>query len=172
MCDGPSADDTCRTLVESRGHFTAKNLPVGNETRRWYGTYRECLIGESEQQYPCASVTCRLCSIIRTDFDLSAQGKKLPIGAFGRAIYTSSSTNTADEFSANRVLNSTTKAMILADIVVGKPKIVHVDRPLMREAPRGYDSVMAKKGFFLAHDDIMIYSNDAIRPAYLVMYDV
>ena len=31
---------------------------------------------------------------------------------------------------------------------------------------------MAKKGFFLAHDDIMVYTNDAVRPAYLVMYDI
>ncbi|KAL1724555.1 hypothetical protein EV715DRAFT_189205, partial [Schizophyllum commune] len=160
------------TLVESRNHFEAQNLPAGNETRRWYGTYRECLIGESEQSYPCASLTCRLCSIIRTDFDLKAHGKKLPIGAFGRAIYTSSSTYTADEFSSNRVQNSTAKAMILADVIVGKPKIVHVDRPFKKTAPQGYDSVMAKKSFFLAHDDIMVYTNDAVRPAYLVMYDL
>ena len=31
--------------------------------------------------------------------------------------------------------------MILADVIVGKPKIVHVDRPFKKTAPQGYDSV-------------------------------
>jgi len=47
------------------------------------------------------------------------------------------------------------------------------DSTKLTAAPAGYDSVLAEvvNGGSLNYDELICYTNDAIRPSYLVMYD-
>jgi len=61
--------------------------------------------------------------------------------------------------------------MLLNKVVVGKGyKILH-DNPSMSAPPVGYDSVLAEVGGSLNYDELIVYTNDAVRPSYLVMYE-
>ena len=82
------------------------------------------------------------------------------------------------------------KAILLNKVVVGKGyKILH-DNPSMSAPPSGYDSVsraapllitrrlnyrlhqvLAEVGGSLNYDELIVYTNDAVRPSYVVMYE-
>ena len=60
---------------------------------------------------------------------------------------------------------------MLNKVVVGKGyKMMH-DNPTMVAPPSGFDSVLAEVGGSLNYDELVVYTNDAIRPSFLVMYD-
>ena len=100
-----------RTAVETRGQFVSQGRSPGNENRRWHGTRRECRLGDRGQTQLCSSLTCSLCCIVRTSYDLNLFGKKtgwgrydvsinlnhiwlsILCGRFGRGIYTSSTSS-------------------------------------------------------------------------------
>lgn len=93
----------------------------------------------------------------------------------------------SDRYSHNDC-NSNWKAMLLNRVVVGRGYKMTVDNTTMTEPPAGYDSVsvvapksfcevlmknqvLAEVGARLNYDELVVYTNDAIRPSYLVMYD-
>ncbi len=57
--------------VESRGQFTKQGKLPGNERDGWHGTRRECQLGNEGKTRFCTSITCSLCGIIKTSFDLA-----------------------------------------------------------------------------------------------------
>jgi hypothetical protein len=159
-----------RDSVEARGNFTAVNRPPGNENRRWHGTRRKCTLGDKGCTTLCPDPQCSLCCIVRTSFDLAQFGKKTSWGRFGPGIYTSSTSSKANDYSSTDS-SSPWNAMLLNKVVVGKGyKILH-DNPSLAAPPPGYDSVLAEVGGSLNYDELVVYSNDAVRPSYLVMYE-
>ena len=80
--------------------------------------------------------------------------------------------------------------MLLNKVIVGKGyKMLH-DSPSMTAPPSGYDSVsraphlfdhsetnhrvhkvLAEVGGSLNYDELIVYTNDAVRPSYVVMYE-
>lgn len=161
-----------REEVEGRGHFTAQNLTKGNEHRRWHGTKRQCRLGDEGQTSLCDAPTCALCSIIRTSFDLRFFKGNTGWGRFGKGLYTSSTSSKSNDYSANLgETQSTCKAVLLTKVVVGKGfKVLHNNTKLT-EPPPGYDSLIAEVGGDLNYDELVVYRNEAIKPAYLVVYD-
>ncbi|KAE9394007.1 ADP-ribosylation [Gymnopus androsaceus JB14] len=117
----------------------------------------------------CDSETCSLCSIIRTSFDLSHFGMNW--GRFGRGIYTTSTSSKANDYSRN-LQTSWLKAMLLNNVVVGKGYKKFYNDEDLTEPPSGYDSVIGEPSLAgdLNYDELVVYTNDAIRPSFLVMY--
>ncbi|KXN81923.1 hypothetical protein AN958_03408, partial [Leucoagaricus sp. SymC.cos] len=165
-----AAYEAYKINVESRGQFVSQGRSAGNENRRWHGTRRECHLGDKGHTRLCSSTTCSLCCIIRTSYDLKLFGKKTGWGRFGRGIYTSSTSSKSNDYSQNDC-KSKLKAIILNKVVVGKGyKLTH-DLTTLTSPPQGYNSVLAEKGGSLNYDELVVYTNDAIRPSFLVMYE-
>lgn len=161
-----------RAAVEGRGNFVAAGRSAGNENRRWHGTTRECNLGDNGNVTLCSSQTCSLCCILRTSYNLNLFGKKTGWGRFGHGIYTSSTSSKSNDYSTN-VNPSKLKAILLNKVVVGKGYKMTQDNTSLTAPPTGYDSVLAEvvNGGSLNYDELVCYTNDAIRPSYMVMYD-
>lgn len=161
-----------RAQVEARGNFLAAGRSSGNENRRWHGTTRECLLGDNGNSNLCSSQSCSLCGIIRTSYSLSLFGKKTGWGRFGAGIYTSSTSSKSNDYSHN-TKPSNLKAILLNKVVVGKGYKMTQDNTNMTAPPPGHDSVLAEValGGSLNYDELVCYTEHAIRPSYLVMYD-
>jgi len=158
-----------RTSVEAQGQFVAINKTAGNENRRWHGTRRECLVGDAGQTSLCATTSCSLCNILRTSYDLSLFGKKTGWGRFGSGIYTSATSSKSDDYITTRA-SSQWKAMLLNKVVVGNGYKLTQDNSSLTAPPQGYHSVLGETGGSLNHDELIVYTNDAIRASFLVMY--
>ncbi|KAF8910517.1 hypothetical protein CPB84DRAFT_1812677 [Gymnopilus junonius] len=159
-----------KTAVEARGQFVASGRSEGNENRRWHGTRRICNLGDKGHTQFCSSTSCSLCNIVRTSYDISLWGKKTGWGRFGKGIYTSSTSSKSNDYSHNDC-KSSLKAILLNKVVVGKGCKLLQDNTSLTAPPAGYDSVLAEKGGSLNYDELVVYSNDAIRPSFLVMYE-
>ncbi|KAF7357346.1 PARP catalytic domain-containing protein [Mycena sanguinolenta] len=156
--------------VENAGHFVASGRSPGNENRRWHGTQRECNLGDKGNAQFCASTNCSLCCIIQSSFDISLSGAKTGWGRFGKGIYTSSTSSKSDDYSYNDC-SSLFKAILLNKVIVGEGcKLTH-DSPLLTAPPAGYDSVLGEKGGSLNYDELVVYTNAAIQPSFLVIYE-
>jgi len=164
--------DAYRASVEARGKFAAAGRSPGNENRRWHGTTRECLLGENGNAALCSSTSCSLCGIIRTSYSLNLVGKKTGWGRFGAGVYTSSTSSKSNDYSSN-VKPSKQKAILLNKVVVGKGYKMTQDNTKLTAAPPGYDSVLAEVslGGSLNYDELICYTEDAVRPSYLLIYD-
>ncbi|KAH7884349.1 ADP-ribosylation [Phlebopus sp. FC_14] len=184
--------DAYRASVEAQGKFVAAGRSAGNENRRWHGTTRECLLGDSGNASLCSSTTCSLCGILRTSYSLNLFGRKTgwgrqvsrfcgnyvliitddPMSRFGAGIYTSSTSSKSNDYSTN-VKPSNLKAILLNKVVVGKGYKMMQDNTSLTAPPPGYDSVLAEVavGGSLNYDELICYSENAIRPSYLLMYD-
>ncbi|KAF7341446.1 PARP catalytic domain-containing protein [Mycena venus] len=155
-----------QTMVENAGHFIASGRSPGNENRRWHGTRRECNLGDNGHTQFCASTKCSLCCIIKSSFDINHGGA----GMFGKGIYTSSTSSKSDDYAHNQC-SSSFKAILLNKVIVGKGcKLTQYDVSLSAP-PAGYDSVLGEPGGILNHDELVVYTNDAIRPSFLVIYE-
>ncbi|KAF9556030.1 ADP-ribosylation [Agrocybe pediades] len=165
-----SAYNAYRAAVEAQGQFLSSGRSEGNENRRWHGTRRVCNLGDKGQTQFCSASNCSLCCIIRTSYDISLWGKKTGWGRFGKGIYTSSTSSKSNDYSSNDC-KSNLKAILLNKVVVGKGCKMIQDNTSLTAPPLGYDSVLAEKGGSLNYDELVVYSNDAIRPSFLVMYE-
>jgi phage gp45-like len=58
----------------------------------------------------------------------------------------------------------------LNKVVVGRGHKLTQDDTSLTAPPTGYDSVLAEIGGSLNHDELVVYTNDAIRPSFLVIY--
>ncbi|KAJ7279360.1 hypothetical protein C8J57DRAFT_132995 [Mycena rebaudengoi] len=157
-----------QTMVENAGHFVASGRSPGNENRRWHGTSRDCNLGDNGHTQFCASTKCSLCCIIKSSFDISLGGT----GMFGKGIYTSSTSSKSDDYSRNQC-SSSFKAILLNKVIVGKGcKLTQYNVSLIAP-PAGYDSILGEnsKGGSLNYDELVVYTNDAIRPSFLVIYE-
>ncbi|KAG8859171.1 hypothetical protein FRB91_008757 [Serendipita sp. 411] len=157
--------------VEYREDFESQGLPKGNESERWHGTTRECLIGDHSNTQFCQSLDCSLCGILQDSYSLDFYQGKTGWGRFGRGIYTTGTSSKADTYSVNNN-SSKWKAVILNKVAIGNGASVTLNLPKLTAPPPGYDSVLGEpmKTGHLNYDECVVYNNDALRPEYLIMY--
>jgi len=129
----------------------------GNECFRYHGTERSCQLGENGYTVPCTSQGCNACSIIRTSFEVSLARENR---AFGQGVYTSAASNKSDKYSSSGV-------MFVTKVVLGRVYKVS-DFAEVSSCPRGYDSVVLEGRN--KWNETVVYTNDAIRPVYLIIY--
>ena len=79
--------------VEIARNFASQGESRGNEGDRWHGTTRKCVIGDKGVTEFCSDISCSLCCIMKTSFDLRFFGKKTKFGRFGAGIYTSATSS-------------------------------------------------------------------------------
>lgn len=167
--EGSSAQyDQYLDMVEAKGNFMASGKSRGNEKRRWYGAGRKCLLGDPGNTEFCEDKECLLCCVIRTSFNPSFfRG-----GRFGTGIYTSSVSSKSSEYSSNVDIISGLKALLLSKVVVGNGMRLAQRTQSLNAPPQGYDSVIGEVGpGALNYDRLVVYNNNAVLPAYLVMYE-
>ncbi|KAF9240845.1 hypothetical protein BU15DRAFT_45471, partial [Melanogaster broomeanus] len=168
-----------RNEVEARGRFEHNGLYAGNEQKRFRCAARACTLGEKGNLYPCNSKICELCETIRCGFQPHLDRKRrIPLNSagirLGAGIYTTRTSSKADEYAVNRHdPNSTVKAMFVCRVVIGKPYETMVENTRFRRPPMGYDSVVGIPGQWseFTDDEYVVYDPDAIRAAYLIVYE-
>ncbi|KAG9044859.1 hypothetical protein FS842_001374 [Serendipita sp. 407] len=167
-----------RAHIELKCNFMSnRKLRQGNEQTRWHGTLCVCsLTTVNSTGVPCTSQSCPLCNIIRVSYDISYAGVKW--GRYGKGIYSTCTSSKANDYSKNAIA-SPWKAVLLNDVVIGKGIIMSTDSPGLTGPPSGYDSVLGvprkrlRRGgapVGLNYDETVVYQNEAIKPAYLVIY--
>ncbi|KAI0047871.1 hypothetical protein FA95DRAFT_1153694 [Auriscalpium vulgare] len=130
------------------------NLDKGNSKRRWHGTIRACTLGNDEYDTtlcPETSTSCSLCSIIRSSFQLAKFGARTNFGRFGAGLYTSATSSKANDYVHEQC--SSSKAMLLNDVVLGKTKKLTSNYPTLTQPPAGFDSVIGEPGGDLNYDE-------------------
>ncbi|KAG8988697.1 hypothetical protein FRB90_002601, partial [Tulasnella sp. 427] len=76
----------------------------------------------------------------------------------------------ADDYTNNHVYWDS-KVVIVARVALGKGSVHYRDTVHLTEPPYGYDSVLGEVGLSLNHDEQVLYKNEAVRPAYIVIYE-
>jgi len=165
-----------RSAIENRGHFAKAGKSAGNEHRRWHGTTRVCRLGDPGSSVTgatlCSLASCALCNILRTSYRVRLCGRKTGWGRFGQGIYTSATSSKSNDYSSNTT-PSRYKVIILNKVIVGRGCKMTRDNTGLTAPPAGYDSVLAEAvpGGSLNYDELVCYTDDAIRPSYVVVYD-
>lgn len=141
------------------------------ESLLFHGTTRACLIGEGINNVRlCTLKECSVCSIIRSSFDIEKCGSKHKFMRFGQGIYTTSCSSKADDYSSNQSPDAVFQVLLVGRVVVGKPLKKRTNSTNLIELPCGYHSLIGEPGEDLKYPEHVVYDNDAIRPAYLVVY--
>lgn len=157
-----------RKQVQAR--VRARN-EAGNEKLLFHGTNRACLLGESSRNVLlCGLKECYLCSILRSSFDVKKCGTKNAFKRFGHGIYTSACSSKADDYSCNLSQDACLRTLLVNRVVVGRPYRRYRNAPDLVKPPDGFDSITGEIGWDLNHEETVCYTNDAVRPAYLIVY--
>ncbi|KAG9044296.1 hypothetical protein FS837_008388 [Tulasnella sp. UAMH 9824] len=136
----------------------AKNDYHGaNEQLVFHGTSRQCSLGEYEEYINLLS---KAGSAVRL----------LTFKRFGPGIYTSTVSSKADDY-ASKSTYYENKAVLVAKVALGRESIYYKTTQDLTGPPYGYDSVRGEVGIDLNYDEQVLYKDDAIRPAYVVVYE-
>ncbi|CAL1717323.1 unnamed protein product [Somion occarium] len=143
-------------------------IRAGTEALLFHGTNRACLLGETPNNLkPCKLPKCCLCSIIRESFDVQKCGNK---HNFGKGIYTSSCSSKADDYAKSTARKAKYQVLLLNRVALGKTYKLQRNADHLTSPPPGYHSVFGVPGVELNYEETVVYSNDAIRPGYLIVY--
>ncbi|KAJ3763958.1 hypothetical protein EV360DRAFT_77911 [Lentinula raphanica] len=175
-----SSDESLEAYAIYKSQVQAFNLlsrykKGANEQLCFHGTRRSCALGDdSDQLFLCNSAECSLCCIIRGSFDIARSGDANSFKRFGAGIYTTSCSSKADDYySVGRSRQQhpqDLRVLLLNRVVVGKPHNRRHNATHMNQPPSGHHSVIGLPGVDLNFEETVVYHNDAIRPAYLVVY--
>ncbi|KAF8896054.1 hypothetical protein BD779DRAFT_559143 [Infundibulicybe gibba] len=172
-----SPDETLEPYLKYRARIhaatsTTSNFKhTANEKLLFHGTNRSCRIAEDTQKLRlCGLADCYLCSIIRKSYDVHRCGSKHKFRRFGTGIYTTSCSSKADDYLHNVDNNSALRVMLVNRVVLGKAHKRRHNATHLSEPPRGHHSVVGVPGGDLNYRETVVYNNDAIRPAYLIVY--
>ncbi|KAN0074498.1 hypothetical protein V8E55_011910 [Tylopilus felleus] len=145
----------------------------GNEKFLFHGTNRACMLGESVSTVLlCCRKTCSLCSILRTSLAVSKCGTKNAFKRYGNGIYLTPCSSKADEYVSSISHSASLRVMLINRVVVGNAFKTHRNAPQIVPLSPEYNSVEAEPGpeSDLVHPETVIYDNDAVRPAYVIVY--
>ncbi|KAK0480148.1 hypothetical protein IW261DRAFT_116938 [Armillaria novae-zelandiae] len=149
----------------------AKKRGLANvEELLFHGTSRSCRLGETKSNIQlCTMPECFLCCIIRESFHVDKSGTSHSFQRFGKGIYTTSCSSKADSYFRDVSEGSPFRMVLVNRVVVGKPRRVHHNRHRTL-LPASYDSLIGVPGEDLNYDETVVYKDEAIRPAYLIVY--
>ncbi|KAH8832446.1 hypothetical protein DL96DRAFT_1704511 [Flagelloscypha sp. PMI_526] len=90
---------------------------------------------------------------------------------FGRGVYTTKCSSKADDYIINYLPERQTRVMIVAEVVLGKTLRLERNAEYLSEPPFGFHSVVGVPGQALHYQENVVYSDNAIRPAFLIIYE-
>ncbi|THU94583.1 ADP-ribosylation [Dendrothele bispora CBS 962.96] len=144
-----------------------------NEQFLFHGTSQACSFGMNLSNATlCPIPSCSLCSIIRNSFDVQkcGYGFNHVNDRFGRGIYVTSCSSKADDYFSGNPNISDSRVLLVNRVIVGKAAKYRFNATTLTEPPCGYNSVIGIPGGDLNYEETVVYHNDAIRPAYVVIY--
>ncbi|KAK0232322.1 hypothetical protein EDD85DRAFT_956161 [Armillaria nabsnona] len=158
-----------------------RNIPDGKpkEIKCFRSERRACHLGDwKSYDSLCTNPNCRLCVAIKTGFRSSLDFKQQQVkcGAkdgvrFGGGIYLSASSNKALQYAKNLKNGSEYLAVLATRTVLGNVQILSTEEHTRTAPDKGYDSVKGRAdgGGPLEY---VVYDENAVRPAYLIMVKV
>ncbi|KAJ7222935.1 hypothetical protein C8J57DRAFT_242267 [Mycena rebaudengoi] len=166
-----SSEESLISYLRYRALVEVSRFPRhANEQLLFHGTTRNCVIGDGKRRPRlCELPECLLCCVIRNSFDVSKCGMRHKFRRFGNGIYTTSCSSKADDY-VTGISESPFRAMLVNRVVVGNPMKRKYNARDLTELPFGYHSVEGEPGADLNYGETVVYDNDAIRPAYLIIY--
>ncbi|KND94957.1 hypothetical protein TOPH_00014 [Tolypocladium ophioglossoides CBS 100239] len=154
-----------RKGLEDKGNFVAKGKAIGNEVKRFRGADRACYLGEEnddEDPQMCIQPECKLCQSL--------------IHGFGPYLHLKRTQGLALKY-ANTTpdIESDIRVLMLCKVALGRAYETWKEHQTWDKPPDGYDSVHAmttpdkagKKSVF-KYDERVVYTEKAMRPAYVV----
>ncbi|KAF9001575.1 hypothetical protein BDQ17DRAFT_1281419 [Cyathus striatus] len=160
-----------RAMVASSPAMQGISQNPANEQLLFHGTNRRCLLGEDSTRVRlCPLAECFLCSVVRGSYDIEKCGVKNKFRRFGTGIYTTACSSKADDYAVNVDPSARLRVLLVNRVIVGNPFKKRYNAVSITEPPCGYHSVHGEPGGDLNYEETVVYTNDAIRPAYLVVY--
>ncbi|RDB29281.1 hypothetical protein Hypma_014876 [Hypsizygus marmoreus] len=162
--------------------WVKNNKYRGNEKLLFHGTNRCCLLAEdSGRTRLCELPECHLCRIVGNSFDIGksvallireGHRSEAQISQIwnGNILDVMLINTEADDYVANNAKKSNYRVMLASRVVVGRASKQRLNATDLNEPPAGYHSVIGKPGQHLNYPETVVYSNDAIRPAFLIVY--
>ncbi|KAG8859695.1 hypothetical protein FRB96_004269 [Tulasnella sp. 330] len=142
---------------------------TGNEELLFHGTARNCKVGDPGADAKLCN-NCPLCYIMHGGYKLQFAKRE---GLLGKGLYSArnSSKSVAYSNNVNGAEHSSYKAVMMNFVSLGR--ILETDRHFkyLQEAPSGYDSVHGVCNTQFGSDELVVYDEDALRPAVLVICD-
>jgi len=157
--------------------------------RCFHGTGASCDFGiapnvNGSRVTPCQHADCAICNVCCTGFQ-SAKVRMLKKGRFGTGLYfseTSSKSNDYAERTERIIEGECFRAMLVCDVAAGKPYGTKKGLPFWKHEKveavlaKGYDSFRgmpgnhAVPGEVLNYDELVVYDQEQVVPAFLVVY--
>lgn len=175
VCQAPSLRD----------RFERYKAAVGNVRWRYHGTSSVCDFGANLAAAPCDRPDCALCNILAHGFRLNKAGTG-PNGhirslRYGCGIYLSATSGKSNDYAfrterqrrGKRGRLERWRCMFVCSVAAGKAyRTTEGQLLLAHRAPAGYDSVVGEVGDNLNYDELVVYSEAAVLPEYVVIYTV
>ncbi|KAJ7472736.1 hypothetical protein FB451DRAFT_1339532 [Mycena latifolia] len=137
-----------------------------NEQLLFHGTNQRCLLGDGKQPARLCNIPeCLLCSVLRNSFEVENCGKRHKFRRFGKGIYTTACSSKADDYFRG-LPDFPFRAVLVNRVVVGNPLNRQHNAEDLTEPPTGCRT----PGGDLNYGETVVYTNEAIRPAYLIVY--
>ena len=172
-------------LREARESYAAA---VGNRRERFHGTGARCCFGIDLNAQPCADDSCALCSIAAGGFRLAHSGTGPNAGVlnfgpanglrYGRGLYFSATSGKSHDYAggSERLRGGRRwRTMFMASVAAGNAFCTLEGQLDISRPPDGHDSVVGEtraKGGQLNYDELVVYSEQAALPQYLVVYSL
>ncbi|KIO25036.1 hypothetical protein M407DRAFT_76192, partial [Tulasnella calospora MUT 4182] len=159
-----------------------------NERLVFHGTPRHCSLGERDSCTDlCSKSLCSLCGVLRESFSVARAGTAPDRNflRFGHGIYTTNVSSKADDYT-NDLPHSSNRVLVVAKVLLGRASVLHRNAKTLLVPPAGFDSVrgvvlsphnaqhaqvLGEVGVDLNYDEQVLYRDDAIRPAYVIIYE-
>jgi len=155
-----------RRYEKYKQNIIQKNNGQANEKRWWHGSNLGCELWKNKQ---ACSGACHICNILKMGFLMKYANTKNAWGRFGAGLYFAPDAAKSNDYTKphNKV-----RCQILCKVVVGNAKVFVEDQPLLTAPPPGYDSVLGKPGTggALNFPELVLYTEEAMLPAYVVFY--
>lgn len=142
------------------GYVSMKD--IDNVCRRWHGTRIKC----DFKGKPCGNMDCALCNISTVGFKLNFTGTgplSKSFKRFGDGIYTARNSSKSSDY-------ATEKIMFLCKVAIGNPFTTMENQVHLKSPPKGCDSVVGVPGKDLNYEETVVYHEDAVLPAYVVLW--
>lgn len=163
-------------------------LHVGNRRERFHGTGAKCDFGIDQKSQPCSDAGCALCSISARGFRLDRNGtgpnfRRVNFSTasglrYGPGLYFSATSGKSHEYAggSERIRHGRRwRSMFLASVAAGRAHLAYEDSLDIDRPPAGCDSVVGEtraKGGSLNYDELVVYTERAALPQYLIVYSL
>ena len=173
-----------------------EHIGPANTRQRFHGTGFDC--GLLEESECCDGSECKVCSIVRTGFDLSRVGETSKGHRYGHGVYLTATSSKADDYAHMAQVGHAQykrgggnaddlKAVLVVQVVCGKVKQMLEADFHLRQPPPGYDSVVGLSPEHmeeeedeyinpltvtnaLNYDELVVYDERRVLPVGLILY--